>query len=181
MRIAPALFEKKRGRFKKILLWNTIIESRNQIIVEQTMKEIAFTLATSEDRVSIEQLLSESKLPFADVVTHLPHFMVAKQNTKLVGVVGLEILGDVALLRSLAVTNAEQGKGLSKVLYEKILAHAYRQNIKKLYVLTMTAEGYFNKLGFSKIPRDHAPHAIKKTKQFSNLCPGTAICLVKII
>ncbi|MBF0287317.1 MAG: GNAT family N-acetyltransferase [SAR324 cluster bacterium] len=145
------------------------------------MKEIVFTVATPQDRIPIEQLLSNAKLPFTDLITHLPHFVVGRKNNEVIGVIGLEILGEIALLRSLAVTGSYQGKGLSQILYEKILDHAKLQQVKTLYVLTTTAEDYFDKRGFLKIQRSEAPESIKATKQFSGLCPASAVCLVKDI
>ena len=56
------------------------------------------------NETSVKQLLSESELPTGDITAqHLAHFFGSGHGPELEGVVGLELYGDVALLRSLAV------------------------------------------------------------------------------
>ena len=143
------------------------------------MEQIIFRLAEPEDLKSVQQLLLNSELPYQDIANHLSHFIVAKNGTQLVGVIGLEPLNGVGLLRSLAVAGPHRDKGLAKALYSSIVAHARRRGINKLYLLTLTAAGFFSKLGFAKVDRENAPAAIQGTKEFRSLCPDTAVCMVK--
>jgi len=99
----------------------------------------------------------------------------------LAGVVGLELRGDAALLRSLAV-----GPDFRKLwLGIALMAHAERQadarDVRDLYLLTTTAAGFFDKLGYRRIPRDEAPEPIRTTGQFSRLCPASAVLMHKRI
>lgn len=95
--------------------------------------------------------------------------------------IGLEPLNGVGLLRSLAVASPHRGKGLAKALYTSIVAYARGRGIKKLYLLTLTAAGFFSKLGFAKIERGNVPAALQGTEEFRSLCPDTAVCMVKEI
>lgn len=145
------------------------------------MEQVKFRSAEPEDLKSVQQLLLDCELPYQDVANHLSHFIVARNSTQLVGVIGLEPLNGVGLLRSLAVASPHRGKGLAKALYTRIVAHAHRKGIKRLYLLTLTAAGFFSKLGFAKIDRENVPTALQGTEEFRSLCPDTAVCMVKEI
>lgn len=145
------------------------------------MNGYQFSLATTADLESVRHLLKACDLPDQDIAQHLPNFILAKKENRLVGVVGLESLSNLGLLRSLAVANSHRGKGLAKTLYKKITRQAQDQGIEQLYLLTLTAEGFFSKMGFTTINRTVAPDVIQATEEFKSLCPDTAVCMVKQI
>jgi amino-acid N-acetyltransferase len=75
------------------------------------------------DESAVKQLLSESGLPVEDITAqHLQHFFGCGSDLELEGLVGLELYGDVALLRSLAVASSRRGSGVGSGL----VAHAER-------------------------------------------------------
>jgi len=136
--------------------------------------------AQTTDLPAIRALLAASGLPSADLTpTHLGSFWIEQDSAGLVGVVGLEPHGRVALVRSLAVRADERGRGLGGTL----LAHAESQagalGIEALYLLTTTAEGFFAVRGYTVIPRDAAPPSIRATAEFAKLCPASSVCLTK--
>lgn len=145
------------------------------------MKDMTFIFANEKDEGPVKNLLLEASLPHQDISTHLGHFLLAKSNDTLIGVVGLEVHGEFGLLRSLAVASPYRGKGIGMVLCKRILAYAHLQGIKELYLFTMTAENFFAKLGFIKIDRENIPKEIQDTEEFQTLCPSTAICMFKRI
>lgn len=145
------------------------------------MKNINYSFATTENKERIRQLLKESNLPGEDIGDHLNDFIVARDNGELVGVVGLEVYGNITLLRSLAVKLDYRGKGIAKELYLRIVAHASLQGTEDLYLLTETTEKFFAKLGFTSIDREKLPETIKETEEFRSLCPSTAVCMTKNI
>ena len=55
-----------------------------------------------EDLPRVLSLLGRAELPTAGVADALPDFIVAESDSRLVGVVGLELYRDSALLRSAA-------------------------------------------------------------------------------
>jgi len=127
------------------------------------MEEIEYSMAVPSDKDDIILLLSQSKLPFDDISSHLPNFMVAKLKGKVIGVIGLEYCGDVSLGRSLAVASAFRRRGIAKELYRQILVQAQIKGIKELYLLTTTAADFFTGLGFRKTVRESAPEAMRAT------------------
>ncbi len=95
------------------------------------------------------------------------------------GVVGLEILGSVALLRSLAVAEETRGLGCGKALVAEAENYAKDKGARELYLLTTTAESFFARLGYSRVERKTAPDQIKHMNEFSALCPDRAAFMVK--
>lgn len=70
--------------------------------------------ATSSDFTAVERLLMQSDLPLDGVRESLTHFVVAEAGNELVGVAGLEICCDNALLRSVAVAPGWRSHGLGR-------------------------------------------------------------------
>ncbi|MBI4243697.1 MAG: GNAT family N-acetyltransferase [Planctomycetes bacterium] len=141
----------------------------------------AFSFATSKDKKEIESLLSESTLPYQDISDHLNNFIVAKENGRLIGSIAIEHYKQIGLLRSLAVLGSYRNKGTGKALYERLISHAHLLGIKKIYLLTSSAEKFFAKLGFSNVQRNDIPEQIANTKEFKVYCPSTAVCMSKSI
>jgi amino-acid N-acetyltransferase len=79
------------------------------------------------------RLLTESELPTCDVTPeHLSHFFGCGSTQKPQGVVGLEIYGSVALLRSLAVAEKKRGVGCGKALVAEAERYAQTCGVKRL-------------------------------------------------
>jgi amino-acid N-acetyltransferase len=142
---------------------------------------LVFRFATQADAPAVRQLLLDCGLPNEDIHEHLDHFVVAERGRELAGVVGLQVLGRIGLLRSLAVDRRYRKQGLGKALYEKLVGYAHLRGITKLYLLTLAAQEYFSKLGFEKVDRTAVPLEISTTAEFRDLCPSTAVCLAKNI
>ena len=106
-------------------------------------------------------------------------FLGKRDAAGLTGVVGLEIQGDFALLRSLAVIDAARGRGLGKSLAKAAEHYAIANDIKRLFLLTMNAAAFFTSLGYGLHPRSEAPALIASTSQFSSLCPLSSIFMSK--
>ncbi|MCI0615275.1 arsenic resistance N-acetyltransferase ArsN2 [bacterium] len=135
--------------------------------------------AKPEDFEEIRDLLKSANLPFEDVENGIGHFVLARNEQRLIGCVGLQICRDDALLRSLAVSDQERNRGLGKALVQEILEYASRLNLQNIYLLTTTAENFFRKHGFVNANRTEAPDAIRMTSEFSSLCPSTAVFMYK--
>lgn len=134
------------------------------------------------DLPTIRALLAAAGLPVADLAATPPaDFWGCREGTALIGVIGLEPYGSVALLRSLAVAPAWQGRGLGSAL----LAHAERaarqRGIAALYLLTTTAAAFFARRGYVRLPREAAPPVLQQTAEFAALCPASAACLTKAL
>lgn len=129
---------------------------------------------------ALQRLLTASGLPTEDLTpSHLEHFFVAEAGETLVGVAGMERYGDVALLRSLAVSAPHRGEGVGARLTDAVEQHARREGVRELYLLTTTAAGYFEQRGYRRIERGALPRAIQTTDEAARLCPSSATCMRK--
>lgn len=124
-----------------------------------------------------KKLLEQNNLPYQDIEDENVEVFALTYNSSLIGTIGLEAYGNIALLRSMATDKKYRDQGYGKYLFDEIIKHCKSKNINELYLLTCTADKYFKKLGFKQIFRDRLPNEIKQTKQFSQLCPCSAICM----
>jgi amino-acid N-acetyltransferase len=141
-----------------------------------------FESAVPGDEPQVRQLLAGCELPDEDITaSHLQHFLVVRHEKNLAGVIGLELLGQCALLRSLAVEAHVRGQGIATRLVEKVEEYARSHDVESLYLLTTTAAGFFGKHGYRTTDRNNVPTVLKETAEFKNICPTTAICMVKTL
>lgn len=130
----------------------------------------------------VQPLLELNELPTKDLSElSLDHFYACGARGEPQGVIGLQVYGTEGLLRSFAVSQDSQGNGYGAALLRKLEQHAVNLGIEDLYLLTDTAELYFQSKGFSKIPRELASESIRSTKEFSSLCPASAVLMHKPI
>lgn len=135
--------------------------------------------ATVKDLPRVEQLLTDSKLPLDGVKESLKDFVVAEANGDIVGVAGLEVCCDDALLRSVAVRPEWRSKGVGRALVIRAIAEAESRGIRALFLLTTTAEHYFPSFGFAKVERSVIPEAVRATKEFTSACPASAVAMAR--
>lgn len=130
--------------------------------------------------LSVVALLEAQGLPASDLTeAHLEHFFFIGTDGAPSALVGLEIYGDAALLRSLVVSAAARTQGLGSALVLHAEEHAAAHRVHKLYLLTTTAEAYFAHRGYRRIDRSQAPPAIQSTREFSSLCPSSSAFMIK--
>lgn len=143
------------------------------------MSSWKFRNAIAADRTSILDLLAGSDLPVADVDEHLGHFIVATENGDIIGVIGAEYSGTDALLRSLAVRSDQRGRGLGMALSEELLKRFALRGVRRAGLLTTTAEKFFLRHGFVPVPKESVPAFIRDSREYRQLCPDTAVCMIK--
>ncbi len=98
-----------------------------------------------------------------------------------IGFGGLEIHGRHVLLRSIAVMSDHRGRGWGKAIVGHLLRHALQAGAVDAYLLTITAQHFFEAQGFAPVTRDEVPAGILATRQAAELCPATAIVLTKTL
>lgn len=146
--------------------------------------------ARPDDLAAVERLLTASDLPTAgvsDVLTRrAADFVVAEVPAEvpgapgdLVAVAGLEVCCDHALLRSVAVDPAWRAHGLGRELVRRLVCVAEGRGLRALYLLTMTAEHYFPRLGFARVDRGDVPAEIAATLEFRSACPASAVAMTR--
>jgi amino-acid N-acetyltransferase len=125
-------------------------------------------------------LLESAQLPTADLTeAHCEHFFCAGPADAPTGLVGLELFGDVALLRSLVVSAEARSSGMGSALVRFAEDHARARGVRAVYLLTTTAEAFFLRRGYSPAARDSAPEAIRSTREFAGICPASSAFLSK--
>jgi len=129
----------------------------------------------------VQALLTECELPTDDLNGSSDVLLFGSfADADLIGVVGLEIYGPNALLRSLAVTTAARGTGLGVALLEYAENYAQANGVTSIWLLTTTAAEFFENRGYVHASRSSAPESIVATKQFAGLCPSSSAFMIKI-
>jgi N-acetylglutamate synthase-like GNAT family acetyltransferase len=126
------------------------------------------------------ELLAGADLPFSDLTDeHLEHFFFTGSDSSPTGLVGLEIHGTDALLRSLVVCAPARAAGLGSVLVKHAEDYARSNQVHAIYLLTTTAESFFERRGYRRIDRGQAPPSIRSTREFATLCPASSALFIK--
>lgn len=126
------------------------------------------------DYASVAGLLLANQLPVEGVPASLDAFLVAERADVMLGVIGLELYGADALLRSAVVGATERGTGLGGRLMDAIMSEAERRGVCVLWLLTTTAEQWFLRFGFSVVARDDVPERVRSSREFQGACPASA-------
>jgi len=142
---------------------------------------MTYRLATTTDRPALIELLTQADLLTDDLPNDLGTFTLAFDADTLAGVAGVEVYGSIGLLRSVAVSPAYQSRQIGRQLIDAVYELAWDSGVVDLYLITTTAEGYFERLGFGGVERSNVPDAVAKTRQFSDLCPASSVVMIKRI
>jgi amino-acid N-acetyltransferase len=136
-----------------------------------------YSMARASDLDDVTALLSAGGLPYADVHRHIERFVVIRLAGKLIACAGVELHGRDALLRSVCVAADQRGRGFAKRVCDLVEAYAGSAGVNGLWLLTTTAQSFFERRGFMMQSRDAAPASIQQTDEFRSLCPASAICM----
>jgi amino-acid N-acetyltransferase len=134
--------------------------------------------ATPTDRPGIVALLNASDLPLEGLDEALEAAVVARRGDTLIACAALELYGDAALLRSVAVAPDHRGEGLGQKITEGALAVARQRGVRRIYLLTETADRFFPRFGFRRIARDQVEPAARQSVEFRSVCPESAVVMV---
>lgn len=128
-----------------------------------------------DDIDAVSALLKENELAEAGFRDRFGASYAVLENAEgVVGVAGVEVYGDLGLLRSVAVTPRLHGTGLGGRLVEDRTAWARRRGLRALYLLTEGAGGFFARHGFREVERSRVAPEIRETQEFSRFCPESA-------
>ncbi len=141
--------------------------------------ETAFRKAIGSDRAFIEDLLKQVKLPVESVGSGATTFYIGSENHSSVAVAGFEFYGNDALLRSVAVRPDLQRSGIGSRFTDWMIGSAKRRGIKRIVLLTETAEKFFAKKGFKVADRSSINNdTMRLSSEFTFACPTSAVCMV---
>lgn len=141
------------------------------------MFNVVYQKASASQLSEVKKLLQRSNLPFEDIDAHFDNYFVAMIENEIVGVLGTEAYGRLALLRSMAVDVKYRNNGIANSLLQQILQISKENKIQTLFLLTTTAQNYFLKHGFEIVERNQLPDVIQNTKEFQDICPVSAVCM----
>ena len=142
------------------------------------MSEVAIHRGPAREAAAA--LLESADLPVSDLTdAYMEHFFYVGPASAPIGLVGVEMCGVDALLRSLVVNPEHRSAGLGQTLVAHVESHAWRQGVRAIYCLTTTAEAFFRRRGYVDADRDRAPAAVRETREFSAICPASSAFLVK--
>jgi len=125
--------------------------------------------ARAEDLPGIERLLTSESLPVFEAERFLDAFWVADADGEVVGVVGLEIYEDTALLRSVATAASQRGAGLGGKLCRLAIEQARQLGLRTLYLFTMNAAPFFAHFGFEPCEMEDFAEPARRSTQYSGL------------
>ena len=141
-----------------------------------------FEILQRPARASAVRLLEDARLPAMDLTDELVEdFFCIGSRTSPVALVGLEVLGEHALLRSLVVAPGIRSRGAGTALVGAAETHARSRGVRALYLRTTTAEHFFERRGYARITRAEAPDAIRSTQEFAGICPASSAFMRKLI
>ncbi len=126
----------------------------------------------------MRDLLRQAQLPPDGLEAHLETLLVARAGDEVIGCAALELYGEDALLRSVAVDASLRGQGLGVDLTERALDLARRCGVRSIYLLTDTAVGFFPRFGFHSVSRSAVAAGVKQSVEFTSVCPETAEVMV---
>jgi len=127
--------------------------------------------ASSSDVPGLIAFLKANSLPTVGVESCYENFVIATdEKGKWIGVAGLEVYNQNALLRSVAVREEYRGFGHGGVLVDEVLKNAKREGVRVVYLLSETADGYFRRLGFDLVDRNDVDESVKASQEFTECC-----------
>lgn len=142
------------------------------------MAEWKLRAASTPDLEAAEKLLESCELAADGVDDQFGEgYVVAERQGELIGLAGVEMHGRHGLLRSVAVAAPLRGSGLGAALVHDRIHWARDHGLESVYLLTTTAAEFFARHGFEVASRDDAPAEIRASKEFSEMCPSTGVCM----
>ncbi len=139
-------------------------------------------VALAADDPTFVAALAATDLPTGDLGEPGRRFYAYRTlSGALVGYAGREIYAKDALLRSLVVLPDMRSKGIGKAIVARLARRTFDEGARTLWLLTTSATGYFEDLGFKRIERENVPPAILSTRQAKDICPSSAVILSKPI
>jgi N-acetylglutamate synthase-like GNAT family acetyltransferase len=138
----------------------------------------ALQLAAFE-RDGLKAALAKAGLPIDDVDEAGRLFWRFEIGDMPVGFAGLEVHGNVALLRSVVTMPPLRRRGIGRAMVEVVETDAVARAVHRLYLLTVDSAAFFAALGYAPCRRDDVPAMLAATPQFAALCPQTAVVMCK--
>lgn len=135
--------------------------------------------ATAADYQQLAALLQAENLPVTDIDRALPHFFVATAGSEIIAGIGMELYGEAMLLRSMVTAPGRRGGGLASALIDTLFHYARGKGVSSVYIVTATAEKFFERKGFVRIERSAVNELVLQSAEFNGLCPSSAAIMIR--
>ena len=139
-------------------------------------------IKTPEIIFQFSELLKSSELvPEGLEKDNLYLFCEREESGAIVGVVAVETYGNVCLLRSLAVQENKQNRGIARSLLKEAFEYARSVKSYEMYLLTETIVDMMYRYGFRNVHRDKVPNEFLESPFFNGLCSCSCQLMYKNI
>ena len=124
--------------------------------------------AHREDMAAVRRMLTVTSLEEPARDEQHGSFFVLRNEDGTVGCVSLEVLGDDAILRALAVDPKFRGAGYGWMLADMAVSQARWRGVRRIYLLTDTASDFFAaKFGFRVVDRSTLSKQVAASETFT--------------
>jgi UDP-N-acetylmuramate: L-alanyl-gamma-D-glutamyl-meso-diaminopimelate ligase len=132
------------------------------------------------DMPAVRTLLSSVELEEPAREDLFPAFYVLSNEEGIVGTVALDVLGDDAVLRALAVHSEFRGAGYGWMLADMAVSQARWRGVRRIYLLTESASDFFAaKFGFRVVDRSTLSKQVAASETF-NAPRGTNLVAMRL-
>jgi ubiquinone/menaquinone biosynthesis C-methylase UbiE/N-acetylglutamate synthase-like GNAT family acetyltransferase len=175
----PELSEEERRDLDGALASAIILGKKPSVKLEEGL-DYTIRRARSEDVPLITSLLEENGLTSLGVAEAPGNFIVL-EHFGIAAVAGMEVRGDAGLLRSLAVRLRDRKKRFGERMTAAIIDKARAQGVRTVFLLTGTAERFFEKAGFVTARREDIPAPLMQSSALDKICPESSTVMLKTL
>ncbi len=131
---------------------------------------IVVRLAKKNDMINMLQLLEKANLNTEGLAENLDNFLVVEDVRQsepyMVGMVGLEIYGDLGILRSLVLRSESWNSKVGVELLSLIIGYGWKKGLREIYLMTQISQDFFEYWGFVEVTWDDLPEHLRQSSQF---------------
>ncbi len=175
----PELSSEERNEINGALA-SAIIRGKKPLVELEEGLDYTIRRAESGDVPAIAVLLEENGLTPLGVAEAPENFLVL-EHSGIAAVIGMEIRGDSGLLRSLVVRLRDRKKCFGVRMTSVIIDLARAQGVRTIYLLTETAERFFERAGFVAARREDIPAPLMQSSALDKVCPEGSAILKKML
>ena len=135
-------------------------------------------LATWE-RDGLKAALKKAGLPYGDIEAPGRYFWRFEEDDVPVGFGGIEVHGEIAVLRSLVILPPVRRHGLGSAITAVLEGEAVALGGRTLYLLTTDEAPFFAHQGFQPCSLDTVPPAVAACEELAASHPGAVTVMMK--
>lgn len=134
--------------------------------------------AHREDMAAVRRVLASVELEEPARDEQAGSFFVLRNEDGTVGCVSLEVLGDDAVLRALAVDPKFRGAGYGWMLADMVVSQARWRGVRRIYLLTANASDFFAaKFGFRVVDRSTLSKQVAASETFQRTAAAEQVAM----